>query len=118
MRTDEDLSLIADIDASVKAAMEALGSELMNYLKEAGEQHLPDTPVEQPKQRPKQTIFNEFKSMFRTGPGKAKVKSKPKPKKIPSVKDKANKSAAGSHAHQMMWTCYKNYKNAHRMLTW
>src|SRR3989344_4888154 len=38
MREQEDFQLLGVIDGSVKAALEALGDELMRYLKEAGEE--------------------------------------------------------------------------------
>ncbi len=37
MKSEEDFRLLESVDASVKAAMEALGDELLAYLKEAGE---------------------------------------------------------------------------------
>src|SRR3989344_7184332 len=122
MRTDEDLSLLGDVDASVKAAMIALGDELMNYLREAGEEDVSSGEQKQ-KSAPRQSVADPFTAVFKGAagmataffPGKSPQAKKPK---VNKAVDDAQKKAAGDHARQMMWNCYKNYKNAHGMLAW
>ena len=68
MREQEDFQLLGIIDGSVKAAMEALGDELMRYLEEAGEEFGPKTEKKIEKRpsflSPYTSIFKGFSELF------------------------------------------------------
>jgi len=123
MREEEDFQLLGVVDASVKAAMEALGDELMRYLREAGEDIgiKPDEKIAEKKVSllsPYASIFKGFSEMF----GRAKKpKKQPKPKK-PSktelLKFDAAKKDAVNKIKQTTWIIYHHFKKHHRMLNW
>lgn len=125
MKDEESIKLISDMDTSLKSAMEALGDELMKYLKEAGETNMPGVPQIKKEQKPQQGILDPFVSVFRgIGElGKTFIPSKgPKrPKKKSSkerITDEKEKKKAQKEVRLGMWNCYKNYKKAHEMLAW
>jgi hypothetical protein len=120
-REQETLELISMVDVSVKDAMDALGDELMLYLKDAGEDvSYVKVEKEEPKKENEPSIFEPFtslgtgfKEMFDLGLGDFfKFDSKPEEKGHKSDDKQAGeamKAAAG---------VYKNYKKAHQMPTW
>ncbi|MBI2134504.1 hypothetical protein HYU09_00805 [Candidatus Woesearchaeota archaeon] len=123
MREQEDFQLLGIIDGSVKAAMEALGDELMRYLKEAGEDMGPK-PAQQAEGKkssfmsPYSSVFKGFSELF----GKAKTpKKQPRPKK-PSKTDLMKMSMARTGAEagakSYAWTIYHHFKKHHGMLNW
>src|SRR3989344_5455374 len=61
MSDQEDFQLLGVIDASVKAAMESLGDELMRYLKEAGEGFEAKIEI---KAAPKQSLISPYTSVL------------------------------------------------------
>src|SRR3989344_3512198 len=83
----EVFQLLGLIDGSVKAAMEALGDELMRYLEEAGEEFGPKKQEEEKKSSslisPYTSIFKGFGELFGVA---QKAKKAPMPKK-PSKDD-------------------------------
>lgn len=121
MREQEDFRLLGLIDGSVKAAMEALGDELMRYLEEAGEEM---KKIEKPKEStptivsPFANVYKGFKDMFTLYKG---VKKTPQPKR-PSKKDLYQldlvKTAAATEAKGSMWSIYHHFKKHHGMLNW
>ncbi len=118
MRSEEDFELLSNVDASVAAAMEALGDELRNYLEEAGEEF----GEKKPAKKPKLNLFDPFTSLFK-GFGEifriTRKKKTKKPEQKLEAQDKINETeAAKDLANGNVWTTYKNYKKAHGMLSW
>lgn len=117
-RTKEDMELLGEIDPSISAAMEALGEEFENYLKEAGED------INKKEERPKQesifdpfiSVFNGFKEIGTAFTGtKSSASEKPQLSKL----QKSNEiSTAGGEATGTMWLIYKNFRKAHDMMAW
>lgn len=125
----EDMMLLGMVDESVKAAMEALGEDLEKYLWEAGEKEFEEKRKAQEAEAKKKKkainmsmaggIFEPFAAVFSGmwemlslfSPGELFSSGK-KPKDKGSSKDAAKVAAAE------MYQMYKNYKKAHRMLSW
>ncbi|MBU0628370.1 MAG: hypothetical protein KKC75_04215 [Nanoarchaeota archaeon] len=122
MREQEDFKLLGVIDTSVKAAMEALGDELMRYLSEAGDDI--KKKVENQKAKPQRPsdpftgLYGGFKDMFTLYKG---LKKSPQPKR-PSKKDlyllDKVKTEAKSSVTASMWGIYHHFKKHHGMLNW
>ena len=115
--TEEDMALLGVIDGSVRAAMEALGTELESYLKEAGEETFQKGFVKVPVREPGVAepfigILKGFKELFgvNSAPGK-------KPK-ADAFKLEKEKETAFKTAKSLTWAIYKNYKKAHKMVSW
>lgn len=125
MRQDEDLQLLTTIDDSLKLAMESLGDELKKYLVEAGETLFAEEIAKNKKeQKPKQpSVFDPFLSI---GRGFGEMFSSFSPAGLfkgftsggSSIKDKKSKGAAEKDAQGSMFYTFKNYRKAHRMVTW
>ena len=122
MREQEDFRLLGIIDASVKAAMEALGDELMRYLEEAGEEMKKKEEKKEVKPptvvSPLTDVYKGFRDMFTLYKG---VKKTPAPK-MPSKKEayeleKIRKSAEDK-IKGTMWGIYHHFKKHHGMLNW
>lgn len=119
MRDLEDLELIGVIDASVRAAMEALGGELEKYLEEAGE-----VIKKKPSQEIKKPRMDLLEPFVAIGRGFSEVANAFVPKKSdktsskPTFGDEQEKKKAMNDARDRMWLIYKNYKKAHRMISW
>jgi hypothetical protein len=126
MRSLEDIEMIATIDDSVKAAMEALGDDLQRYLQEAGENIEKPAPEEKKKITgpPNQTLIDPFVSIFK-GIGEfgsfVGIGGSDSKKKI-SAQDEytisVEKSKAKGNLKGALWNTYKNFKKAHKMVTW
>jgi len=102
LREEQDLDLMKSISGSVKAAMEALGDELMAYLKEA-EEITPKVP--------------EPKSFFEKIAGKKAPKKKKAKKPSKFYLESEKKRAEGIFRTELFDT-FKNFKKAHAMLMW
>src|SRR3989338_458218 len=79
MRDEEDFRLLEVIDSSIKAAMDAMGDELMKYLKEAGEDIGTLKPKEVPAKYygPLTSVLKGFSGTFHTPkPKRPKVDKK------------------------------------------
>jgi len=119
MREQEDFQLLGLIDASVKAAMEALGDELMRYLEEAGEEMKKKEKAKEIKPTTiKKSIYKGFKGMFTQYKGVKKPSQGKRPSKkdlyqIDLAKDEAKKGVKAS-----MWSIYHHFKKHHGMLNW
>lgn len=117
MKDDEDMELLKTIDSTVDSAMNALGDDLKKYLKQAEQQHVEEKKEEKPQPR-KQSLFEPFAEV---GKGFAETFSAiiPKAKKGGSAADKGKEmGAAIGGAKGILWQNYKNFKKAHRLLTW
>jgi len=115
MREQEDFQLLGVIDASVKAAMESLGDELMRYLEEAGEEFgAKAEKKEAPKQSmlsPYTSVFKGFADMFKGFKVSKEVKaSKKKPKRQDIFKLNLARKKAEDNAKNEMWTIYHHFK--------
>lgn len=125
MRDEEDFELLGVIDASVKAAMEALGDELEKYLTEAGEVNVKITKEEKPV--PKQvtggpfiSVFKGFGELFGSMATKKveKTRGVKKEKKMSKIEIEGEKHRADEFIKKTLYHAYRNFKKAHRMLSW
>lgn len=118
MKEEEDMELLGIIDASVKAAMEALGDELKNYLEQAGESF--GKKKEEPEQKPgiMQRFAADFRKSFVSSAPTTAKKAPPKKEKLGPYRLSKEKAEAERLGKDIIWNTYKNYKKAHRMLSW
>ena len=122
MRQHEDLKLLGVIDGSVKAAMDALGDELIRYLKEAGEEF--EDKKEPIKENHAEhgvmhSLFSGLSGMFSSpGPKKPKITKKRKPSQTEVMKKAFAKKDAEGKVKKVMWTTYHHFKKQHDMLNW
>lgn len=122
MREQEDFQLLGVIDGSVKAALEALGDELMRYLKEAGEEF--EEKRELPKAPPKRTgpflsVFEGFAELFTSFKMSKELKQKAKkPTQTDIMKKAIAKANAEKAVKGVMWNTYHHFKKHHDMLNW
>ena len=122
MRQQEDFQLLGVIDGSVKAAMEALGDELMRYLKEAGEEFEEKKPM--PKKDMKRagpflSVFEGFAELFTVFKMKKEVKeSKKKVSQTEIMKKAIARKKAEDAVKKVMWNTYHHFKKQHGMLNW
>ncbi len=115
MKDAEDMELIKSIDASLRAAMDALGEDLTKYLDEAKAMH-EEKKEKVPAKRP--GIFEPFKEIGKgfTSTFTAFLPTKKKGEAKEEVS--GEKKTAASEAAKVIWQTYKNFKKAHRMLSW
>jgi len=123
MREQEDFQLLGLIDGSVKAAMEALGDELMRYLDEAGEdvkkKEEKKEYIKPPSANPLIGVYKGFKDMFTSYKGAKEISSKmKKPSKGDIYKIKTAKSEAEAACAKSMFGIYHHFKKHHGMLNW
>ena len=64
MKEEEDMHMLSMIDESIKASMEALGDELKQYLKEAGESFPEDEQQKQAEKKPSNSPLEPFTGIF------------------------------------------------------
>ena len=117
MREEEDLQLLGLIDSSVKAALDALGDELLRYLEEAGEEFTPKEKELSKKTLAPGSMLRGFSDMFSSFKTK-----RPAQKSRPTKKDLFRLSMARADAIQKakdsMWGIYHHFKKHHDMLNW
>ena len=121
MRAQEDFQLLGIIDASVKAAMEALGDELMRYLEEAGEEFGPKVEKKVEKGHlfsPYTSIFKGFSELFGAAQKAKKVEKPKKETKTDIFKLKMARNTAETNVKDATWTIYHHFKKHHNMLNW
>jgi len=124
-RKDESFDLLKMVDKNIEDSMNYLGEELKKYLREAGEPSIFEKPQEKKPQTGKKkgeigSIFGGFKELFGSlVPSGGDVKGKPKRKsKAVIMKEDNEKKDAYKYAKAGMWLIYKNYKKAHKMISW
>ncbi len=125
MKEKEDIDLLKNIDSSIKQTLDAIGDDLEEYLKEAGEEMEPKEektkePVKPSVFEPFEAIGKGFKDLFGSFVPltlKTEFKAK-KPTKADLAKWETEKKKASGEAKKMLWSNYKIFKKAHRMLTW
>jgi hypothetical protein len=117
----EDLNLLKVIDGSVAAALDALGDELMAYLREAGDdvEERKTKDFKQEGKKPSMNPFTAITDIF-TGPKKPK---KPTSSVKPLTKnDKylihTHKKSQSSKVLKDMWGLYNHFKKRHALLNW
>ncbi|MBI2654229.1 hypothetical protein HYX02_05470 [Candidatus Woesearchaeota archaeon] len=120
MREHEDMQLLGVIDGSVRAALEALGDELMRYLKEAGEEFVEKKEMPKPPAKqagPFLSVFQGFAELF----GSFRAKKTPalkKPSQTDLMKEAIARSKAEDSVKKVMWNTYHHFKKQHDMLNW
>ncbi|MBI4439563.1 hypothetical protein HY638_01165 [Candidatus Woesearchaeota archaeon] len=115
MRDEEEFRLLEVIDSSIKAAMDAMGDELMKYLKEAGEDIGTLKPKETPPKYygPLSSILKGFSTTFRNP-----KPSKPKVDKNKAWKQELARKEADPLVRKATWGTYHHFKKHHGMLNW
>ncbi|MBI2558887.1 hypothetical protein HYW20_06195 [Candidatus Woesearchaeota archaeon] len=122
MREQEDFQLLGVIDGSVKSALEALGDELMRYLKEAGEEfeekkELPKTPLK--RSGPFMSVFEGFAELFTSFKTSKTLKQKSKkPTQTDMMRLAIARKNAQDSVKKVMWNTYHHFKKQHDMLNW
>jgi hypothetical protein len=119
MREEEDMQLLGEINETIKASMEALGTELKDYLKESGEK-FPDDEIKKPETK---TVQNSFLTAFKGFAELANAlqggkKDKPKWMKKTAVELEQEKASTVTKLKSTIYNVYKNYKKMHGMMTW
>jgi hypothetical protein len=139
-REKEEMELLSVIDASLKAAMDALADDLEKYLAEAGEEEFIKKLAEKKEaEKDNRTLLQKFFNIQTVEKGESgggilepflaifmgigeligaffpsvAVKSKSTPGDMAKTSKKAAKDAT-----KIMQTVWKNYKKAHQLLTW
>lgn len=123
MKSEEDFRLLESVDASVKAAMEALGNELEAYLKEAGENInlFIDKKSEIKKEKKPSTVFDPFMSL---GKGFGEIvgidftKKKEEKKGLAKFQKKQESSVAKKVTAACMYQTYKEFKKKCGIIHW
>ena len=123
MKNQEAFEMLSTISESIQEAMSELGEDLRRYLVEAGEK-FPGMESEE-KQKEEETVEREgildpFVAPFK-GAGElfGSLLEASKAKKPGSDIDwEAEYSTAENVARALTWTHYKNFKKAHKMVTW
>ena len=131
MKEEEDMQMLSMIDESIKASMEALGDELKQYLKEAGESFPEDEEHKPAAKKPSNNplepfigIFGGVKEIFTSFGG-----IKPAGSETQSTKRKLTGGKNDIQLDQQIKTAkedlkrtiyqtYKNYKKMHNMVQW
>lgn len=122
LRDIEDFRLIELVDSSVKAAMDSLGDELMRYLKEAGEDILPEKPTL--KDEKSSELKKGFSIPLKLSFGLEKFFNPQKTSSSGNMtandafKLDLARSSARSSVKSTMWTTYHHFKKHHEMLNW
>jgi hypothetical protein len=119
MKEEEDFELVTTIDRSLTAAMDALGNDLKDYLKEAETMHKKEK--EEKKEEKHEGILEPFIGIGR-GFQETFGQMLPKKKKETPAKQKAQREMEENNAwglaNSLCWTNYKLFKKSHRLLTW
>jgi hypothetical protein len=119
LREHEDLRLLASIDGSVKAAMEALGGELESYLREAGEMVDFAKDIKKDAKSEIKKAIDPFTSVFKGfGEVFGAFGSKSSGDNMTQGEIDREKSAAKTSAKNSIWQTYKNYKKMEGLHAW
>ena len=122
-REEDDFESISSIDKSLREAMDSLGDDLKKYLEEAGEkfEKKKKTPIKRTAKLassvdPFLSVFKGFAEIFTAFRG-ASFEKKEK-KQISKFEAAKHRKDAVDFMEATIWQAYKNYKKAHRMVTW
>jgi len=128
MRQEEDFEILKTMDESLKLAIDTLGGELMTYLSEAGDElYKKEKEAEEEKRKkeeeekkkkgklpsafePVESMFSGFKELFGALGDVSTVFGKKKEEGNPELAEKDAVNAA--------WRAFKNYRKAHRIITY
>ena len=115
MRDEEDFRLLEVIDSSIKAAMDAMGDELIKYLQQAGEDVGTLKPKETPAKYygPLSSVLKSFSRTFYTPRPK-----KPKVDKKLAWRQELARKQADDPIRKATWGTYHHFKKHHGMLSW
>ena len=111
----QDLELMKSVSGSVEAAMDALGEDLIKYLKEAGEKFPGDEKHEEKKKVEKKSALEKVLGDFI--PAK-KDKKKPKSEKEAEKEIEEARKKAMNDVRTPLYNIWRNFKKAHRMVMW
>ncbi len=129
MREAETMNMLGDIDESLRASIDALGDDLRKYIKGKGEKFSEDIKKEKEDKaaaerrkkdvksaaEPFTALFGGFKEIFGAFMPSLEKKDKGKPT---AYEMKGAHKAAEGPMKIAIWNTYKNFKKAHRMITW
>jgi len=126
MRELEDMEMMMNIDRSLKAAMDALGDDLQRYLKEARKRQKgrskikQEAPKEEKEEAKPSSMLEPFSALWGNIGGLfgRKKKAPPNPASLDGVDVETEMKNAHKDAKTNSWITYKNYKSAHKMMTW
>lgn len=125
MKEKEDMELLTEVDTSLRAAMDALGTELEKYLEEAGEElHKKFKTSEEEKKPHVESMADPFIGVFKgffeifTSIAGHNIPSQKKPEKIDKFLVEQEGTIAKLEARKNAWYMYKDYKKTHNLLTW
>lgn len=128
MRDEENLEMLSIIDESIKASMDALGTELKQYLKEAGEAFPEDHKPAEKKQtsnsplEPFAAVFGGLKDIVTAFGGIRPPEKQSTKKRLTGGKSDVDlvleMDDAKAELRRSIYQTYKNYKKLHGMLTW
>jgi hypothetical protein len=127
MRQEEDFEVLKTLDESLKVAIDTLGDELLNYLGEAGEELYVNEKKEEKKKKeeaekkkkqsmfggalePFTATFSGFKELFGSLGGVSSF--------FGETKKKGDPKTATGDAVNAAWRGFKNYRKAHKLLTY
>ncbi len=131
MREAETFDLLGDIDASLKEAIDSLGEDMRDYLKQAGEKFPEDVKKDKENEEaekkrlaqmkgvvePFTALFGGFKELFGALTPSTLFKGGPKANPGDWALAKERKSAE-TMMKVATYNTYKAFKKAHRMITW
>jgi hypothetical protein len=123
MKNEESFNLLMAVDTSLEAAMTAMGTELMGYLREAGEKFPGDEDKKKDPHANKLSaakFADPFVSIFSGVKGSTKQEKHKKEEKPSKTKGKeySEYKEAKTWVIETTWDCYKNFKKSHNMLNW
>ncbi len=114
MRNRSDIELLSSIDESLRSAMDALGTDLLNYLEEAekGKKEEEEKPEKKPLElmEPFTALGQGMKEMFGI--------MIPKMPEFLKKKKTEKEEPDEARARGLCWTHYNIFKKAHGMLAW
>ena len=121
MKDKETLLLMGDVSSSVQQAMEALGKELDVYLDEARGKKAAKDMAKQYEDKPKNSLTKRmFGDFYNSKKTKAKVPKKKSRKQLYAQQLAISdaKASAKRYMFAVAFNGYKNFKKAHRMVSW
>lgn len=129
MRDAEGFEMLANVDSSIKDAMTELGESLHKYLEEAGEEFEKEPELKEEKKYefswlgPFKGVVYGFGDLFKPlVPSYKGIKSAFKLQSTAEKETAAKKAKEFENANRgaevTCWLHYRNFKKAHRLVTW
>jgi|SRR3989344_928265 len=118
LKEDETFALMGDVSSTVEQAMNSLGQELDDYIKEAKDsvegKTTPEAEPEKPSSSMMQKMFGSFyRSKSKKKPERNKTEIRGQKEAIKEAMDGVYKSANG-----ICWNIYKTFKKSRRFVMW